>query len=52
MPEWIRACAETDIEREDLIRFDHAGSTYAIYHAPDGQFYATAGRCTHEDVHL
>ena len=52
MPEWIRACAETDIEREDLIRFDHAGSTFAIYHAPDGQFYATAGRCTHEDVHL
>ena len=52
MPEWIRACTKTDIEREDLIRFDHAGSTYAIYHAPDGQFYATAGRCTHEDVHL
>ena len=22
------------------------------YHAPDGKFYATAGRCTHEAVHL
>jgi 3-phenylpropionate/trans-cinnamate dioxygenase ferredoxin component len=21
-------------------------------HAPDSKFYATAGRCTHEDVHL
>lgn len=52
MPHWIRACATTDIEEEDLIRFDHAGSTYAIYHSPDGDFFATAGRCTHEDVHL
>ena len=52
MPQWIRACATTDIDAEDLIRFDHGGATYAIYHAPDGKFYATAGRCTHEDVHL
>ena len=52
MPHWIRVCATTDIDPEDLIRFDHSGATYAVYHAPDGQFYATAGRCTHEDVHL
>jgi 3-phenylpropionate/trans-cinnamate dioxygenase ferredoxin component len=31
MPQWIRACATGDIDAEDLIRFDHAGSTYAIY---------------------
>ena len=49
---WIDACATTDIDAEDLIRFDHGGATYAIYHAPDGKFYATAGRCTHEAVHL
>ena len=49
---WIDACATDDIDAEDLIRFDHAGATYAIYHAPDGKFYATAGRCTHEDVVL
>lgn len=52
MPQWIRACATTDIDQEDLIRFDHDGATYAIYHSPDGTFFATAGRCTHEDVHL
>ncbi len=52
MPHWIRACATDDISPEDLIRFDHDGLTYAIYHAPDGRIYATAGRCTHEDVHL
>jgi 3-phenylpropionate/trans-cinnamate dioxygenase ferredoxin component len=52
MPQWIRARATDAIDAEDLIRFDHAGSTYAVYHAPDGKFYATVGRCTHEDVHL
>jgi 3-phenylpropionate/trans-cinnamate dioxygenase ferredoxin subunit len=49
---WIDACATSDIDEEDLIRFDHAGATYAIYHSPEGKFYATAGKCTHEDVHL
>ncbi|OYU40774.1 MAG: Rieske family ferredoxin [Pseudorhodobacter sp. PARRP1] len=52
MTEWIDACATDDIDAEDLIRFDHGGATYAIYHAPDGDFFATAGKCTHEDVHL
>ena len=52
MPQWTLACKTADIDAEDLIRFDHAGATYAIYHSPDGKFYATAGRCTHEDVHL
>ena len=52
MTQWIDACATDDIDAEDLIRFDHAGATYAIYHSPDGKFYATAGKCTHEDVHL
>ncbi|NBZ89838.1 MocE family 2Fe-2S type ferredoxin [Stagnihabitans tardus] len=49
---WIDACATEDIDAEDLIRFDHGGATYAIYHGVDSKFYATAGKCTHEDVHL
>jgi 3-phenylpropionate/trans-cinnamate dioxygenase ferredoxin component len=52
MPQWIDACATDDIDQEDLIRFDHAGQTYAIYHGVDGKFYATAGLCSHEHVHL
>lgn len=52
MPHWIDACATDDIDQEDLIRFDHAGHTYAIYHGVDGKFYATAGLCSHEHVHL
>jgi 3-phenylpropionate/trans-cinnamate dioxygenase ferredoxin component len=49
---FVDACATSDIDEEDLIRFDHEGATYAIYHSPDGEFFATAGLCTHENVHL
>jgi 3-phenylpropionate/trans-cinnamate dioxygenase ferredoxin subunit len=49
---WIDACATDAVDQEDLIRWDHAGKTYAIYHSPDGDFFCTAGKCTHEDVHL
>ena len=52
MSQWTLACATDDIDEEDVIRFDHGGRTYAIYHAPDGSFYATDGLCTHEQVHL
>ncbi len=52
MSGWIEVCGTGDIDEEDLIRFDHAGATYAVYHAPGGAFYATAGLCSHEAVHL
>ena len=52
MSVWVDACATDDIEQEDLIRFDHEGRTFAIYHSPDGEFFATDGLCTHENVHL
>ena len=37
---WIDACATDDIDEEDLIRWDHAGKTFAIYHSPEGEFFA------------
>jgi 3-phenylpropionate/trans-cinnamate dioxygenase ferredoxin component len=49
---WIDACATDEIDEEDVARFDHEGRTFAIYHSPDGQFFATDGLCTHERVHL
>ena len=49
---WIDACAATEVEKEDLIRWDHGNQTFAIYHSPEGAFFATAGLCTHEQVHL
>jgi 3-phenylpropionate/trans-cinnamate dioxygenase ferredoxin component len=52
MAKWIEVCATGDIDAEDVMRFDHAGQTFAIYRSPDDEFYATDGLCTHEKVHL
>ena len=49
---WLEVGSVGEIEREDVKRFDHGGRTFAIYCAPDGQYYATDGICTHEDAHL
>jgi 3-phenylpropionate/trans-cinnamate dioxygenase ferredoxin subunit len=49
---WIDACGVDDIDQEDVIRFDHAGQTYALYRTEDDRYFATAGLCTHEQVHL
>ncbi|MDQ0138071.1 3-phenylpropionate/trans-cinnamate dioxygenase ferredoxin subunit [Neorhizobium galegae] len=49
---WIEACSVGDIDAEDVLRFDHDGKTYAIFHSPDGEFFATDGLCTHERIHL
>ncbi len=50
--DWIAACAADAIEPEDVIRFDHGGQTYAIYRTAADRYYATAGHCTHGQVHL
>ena len=49
---WVDACAAEDIDAEDVIRFDHAGNTFAIYRSDDDKYFATDGLCTHEKVHL
>jgi 3-phenylpropionate/trans-cinnamate dioxygenase ferredoxin subunit len=49
---WVVACKTDDIEEEDVTRFDHAGHSFAIYRSPENAFYATDGRCTHEQFHL
>lgn len=52
MADWIRVCSLDDLDCEDVMRFDHAGRTFAVYRAPDGTPFATDGLCTHEQVHL
>ncbi|MEX8519683.1 MAG: MocE family 2Fe-2S type ferredoxin [Leptothrix sp. (in: b-proteobacteria)] len=51
MSEWIAVAAFDAIDDEDVMRFDHAGQTYAIYRFED-KVYASAGLCTHEQIHL
>jgi len=48
---WIEVCEESEIEIDDLKRFDYDNKTFCIYKLEDG-FYATDGICTHEAVHL
>ena len=38
--------------REEVIRFDHAKRTYALYQTADGRYHATDGTCTHGNTHL
>ena len=48
---WELVCAIKEIDVEEVIQFDFEKKTFAIYHTPSG-YYATAGNCTHESVHL
>ena len=52
MSQWVKACAVGEIDLEDVKRFDHGAKTFAIYRSDDDKYFATAGLCTHEAVHL
>ena len=51
MSQWIEVCALDDLDDEDVVRFDYAGQTYALYRYND-KVYTSQGLCTHERVHL
>jgi 3-phenylpropionate/trans-cinnamate dioxygenase ferredoxin component len=51
-PQWTPACGTDEVEREDLIRFDHGGRCIAIYRTADDRYFATDGLCTHEHALL
>ena len=52
MTNWVEACRTDDVEEEDVIPVELAGCPYAVYHSPDGQFFASDGVCTHEHTLL
>jgi 3-phenylpropionate/trans-cinnamate dioxygenase ferredoxin subunit len=49
MSEWIDVCAVDDVELEDVIGIEYEGTSIAIYRSPEGEFFATAGMCTHKN---
>src|SRR5215469_9942763 len=49
---WINVCDVYAIEKEDVIRFDYDGQTFAIYRTIGDHFYAIDGICTHGNSHL
>jgi 3-phenylpropionate/trans-cinnamate dioxygenase ferredoxin component len=52
MSEWVDVSNADDVEREDVIRIDYEGRTFAIYRTGEDRYYATDGLCTHGQVHL
>lgn len=52
MEEWVEVCRVTQIDQEDVLRFDHGDRTFAVYRSPDDEFFVTDGLCTHAAVHL
>jgi Na+-transporting NADH:ubiquinone oxidoreductase subunit F len=49
---WLEICDSALLNKEDVLRFDHDQSTYAVYRVADGGYYATGGLCTHGNAHL
>ncbi len=49
---WLEVCTSTDIDCEDVIRFDYRRKTYALSRDGSGRLYATDGICTHGNTHL
>ena len=48
---WHRVGPASDIDEEDVMRFDLDERTFAVYNTDRG-FFATDGLCTHEEQHL
>jgi MocE subfamily Rieske [2Fe-2S] domain protein len=44
---WIEVCNLDALVPGDVLRFEHAGQTYAIYRTQIGQLFASDGFCTH-----
>jgi MocE subfamily Rieske [2Fe-2S] domain protein len=49
---WLEVGDADQLDREDVLRFDHDTSTYAIYRTDDDAYYASDGLCTHGHTHL
>jgi MocE subfamily Rieske [2Fe-2S] domain protein len=49
---WIELCRSDLLRKEDVVRYDHEGRSFAIYRTEDGSLYGTDGICTHGNAHL
>ncbi len=50
--DWISACYESSIAKNDVVRFDHLDGTYAVVRTSDGVCVVMDGLCTHGKAHL
>jgi 3-phenylpropionate/trans-cinnamate dioxygenase ferredoxin subunit len=50
--QWVFACLQDEVEREDLLGVLHGMCTIALCRLADGQFHAVDGICSHERAPL
>lgn len=50
--EWIAACDESSIAKNDVARFDYRDDTYAVVRMTDGTCVVMDGLCPHGKAHL
>ena len=50
--DWITACDESSIAKNDVARFDFLDGTYAVVRTSDGVCVVMDGLCTHGKAHL
>lgn len=49
---WVEACDASELDPEEIIRFDHKKKTFVVVRDTTGRLFATDGICTHGNTHL
>ena len=49
---WLDVGPSASLDKNNVIRVDVDGRTFAVYRLADGEVFATDGLCTHASVHL
>jgi 3-phenylpropionate/trans-cinnamate dioxygenase ferredoxin component len=49
---WIDVGPDDILEPDDALGFSHDERDYALYRTDDGEFFASDGRCTHQQTLL
>jgi 3-phenylpropionate/trans-cinnamate dioxygenase ferredoxin subunit len=49
---WVFACEADELDAEDVIRFDHAGRSFAVCMTDAGEVFCTQGYCPQDGAHL
>ena len=49
---WVFVCDAEELDAEDVIRFDHAGHSFAVCLTDGGEVFCTQGYCPQDGAHL
>ena len=49
---WIFVCDAEELDAEDVLRFDHAGRSFALCLTDEGEVFCTEGFCPQDGAHL